>query len=156
MHQARLKQNPRWLRSVAAMTSSFEPFRFAVRPGEPAARSLSLNMRAQRHSVYKAVSRVPPSINTCAVQKHLHAQWMRFSDSSERLQTVNCSMAMMLKAVGYQLAEPVTQGQPYLSDRSERCDQGFEFPPPEPVSLSASFGIQPSKGSFASSSEIAR
>ena len=41
---------------------------------------------------------------------------MRFSDSSERLQTVNCSMAMMLKAVGMtQLAEPVTQGQPYLS-----------------------------------------
>src|ERR1700692_4813337 len=43
-------------------------------------------------------------------------KWMRFSDSSERLQTVNCSMAMMLKAVGMtQLAEPVTQGQPYLS-----------------------------------------
>src|ERR1700722_5648747 len=41
---------------------------------------------------------------------------MRFSDSSERLQTVNCSMAMMLNAVGMtQLAEPVTQGQPYLS-----------------------------------------
>src|SRR5205807_6123552 len=43
-------------------------------------------------------------------------KWMRFSDSSERLQTVNCSMAMMLKAVGMtQLAEPVTHGQPYLS-----------------------------------------
>src|SRR5271163_1020089 len=43
-------------------------------------------------------------------------KWMRFSDSSERLQTVNCLMAMMLNAVGMtQLAEPVTQGQPYLS-----------------------------------------
>ena len=36
---------------------------------------------------------------------------MRFSDSSERLQTVNCLMAMMLKAVGMtQLAEPEIQG----------------------------------------------
>src|SRR5580693_4440789 len=43
-------------------------------------------------------------------------KWMRFSDSSERLQTVNCLIAMMLKAVGMtQLAEPEIQGQPYLS-----------------------------------------
>src|ERR1700726_2514505 len=50
-------------------------------------------------------------------------KWMRFSDSSERLQTVNCLMAMMLKAVGMtQLAEPEIQGQPYLSGakRTER------------------------------------
>src|SRR6516225_1076618 len=41
---------------------------------------------------------------------------MRFSDSSERLQTMNCLIAMMLKAVGMtQLAEPEIQGQPYLS-----------------------------------------
>jgi len=41
---------------------------------------------------------------------------MRFSGSSERLQTVNCLMALMLKAVGMtQLAEPEIQGQPYLS-----------------------------------------
>ena len=43
-------------------------------------------------------------------------KWMRFSDSSERLQTVNCLIAMTLNAVGMtQLAEPEIQGQPYLS-----------------------------------------
>src|ERR1700730_19045522 len=43
-------------------------------------------------------------------------RWIRFSDASERLQTVNCLMAMMLKAVGMtQLADPEIQGQPYLS-----------------------------------------
>src|SRR3984957_17202784 len=43
-------------------------------------------------------------------------KWMRFSDSSERLQTVKCLRAMTLNAVGKaQLAEPEIQGQPYFS-----------------------------------------
>src|SRR5579871_1398168 len=43
-------------------------------------------------------------------------RWIRFSDASVRLQTVNCLIAMILKAVGMtQLAEPEIQGQPYLS-----------------------------------------
>src|SRR5580704_9583849 len=43
-------------------------------------------------------------------------RWIRFSDASERLQAVNCLMAMMLKAVGMtQLAVPEIQGQPNLS-----------------------------------------
>src|ERR1700730_15051953 len=43
-------------------------------------------------------------------------RWIRFSDASERLQTVNCLMAMMLNAVGItQLADPEIQGQQYLS-----------------------------------------
>src|ERR1700746_1876837 len=41
---------------------------------------------------------------------------IRSSEASERLQTVNCLMAMMLNAVGItQLTDPEIQGQPYLS-----------------------------------------
>src|SRR6202163_2368857 len=43
-------------------------------------------------------------------------RWILFSDASDRLQTVNCLIAMTLNAVGMtQLAEPEIQGQPYLS-----------------------------------------
>src|ERR1700693_1392609 len=43
-------------------------------------------------------------------------RWIRCSDASERLQTVNCLMATTLKAVGItQLPVPWLQGQPYLS-----------------------------------------
>src|SRR5580700_12309221 len=115
-------------------------------------------MRSQRYSVNKAVSGVPPSVNTCAVQKHLHAQmdaFLRFlgaiadrelldRDDAERCwDDPACRAGNPGPAILVGIEANIAIG-------------GLDFPPPEPVSLSASFGIQPSKGFFASSSEIAR
>ena len=109
-----------------------------------------LNMRAQRHSVYNAVSRVPPSVNTCAVQKHLDAQ-----------------MDAFLRFLGAIADRELLDG-----DDAERCGDDpacgagnpgpailvgieanvaiscFEFPSPEPVALSALGSQKPGFTSF--------
>jgi hypothetical protein len=96
-----------------------------------------LNMRAQRHSVHDAVSRVPTSVDARTIQKHLDAQTDSFSDASERLQAVNCLMAMMLKAVGMtQLADPDPGPSILVGIKSNVAIHRFEFPSPEPMALS--------------------
>jgi hypothetical protein len=76
-----------------------------------------LNMRARNATPYTKLFPEfhPPS--TQARSRSISTPiWIRLSDAAERLQTVNCLIAMTLNAVGMtQLAEPEIHGQPYLS-----------------------------------------
>src|SRR5260370_32475300 len=96
-------------------------------------------MRTQRHSVNNNVSRVPPSVNTCAVQKHLHDQmdaFLRFlgriadSELLDRDDAERCWDDPACRA-----------GNPgpaiLVGIEANVAIGGLEFPSPEPVALSA-------------------
>src|ERR1700685_4771149 len=102
-------------------------------------------MGAQRHSVHDAVSRVPTSVDAPPIQKHLDAQMdsilgRRGSIADGKL--LDCDDA---ERGGDDPACRTRDPGPAILVRIEAnvAISGFEFPPPEPLSLLASFGIHP-------------
>src|SRR5580704_19685953 len=96
-------------------------------------------MRAQRHSVNNAVSGVPPSVNTCAVQKHLDTQmdaFLRFVGAIADRELLNCNDA---EGCGDDPACGARNPGPTVLVGIELnvAISCFEFPSPEPMALSA-------------------
>src|SRR5260370_31271315 len=98
-------------------------------------------MRAQRHSVNNAVSGVPPSVNTCAVQKHLDTQMdslLRFLGAIADRELLDGDDA---ESRGNHPAPSSAAPRPaiFVRVKANIAIRSFEFPPPEPVPLFATF-----------------
>src|SRR5260370_40062770 len=121
------------------MTSSFEPFRFAVRPGEPATRSLSPQHAGAAVLRKQRCFRSSTLVYAGAIQKHLDAETNSFfrgvgtiadrelldRDDTERCgDNPACRTGNPAPSVLVGIEANVAIG-------------GLEFPSPEPVRLSA-------------------
>jgi hypothetical protein len=143
MHQARLETESTLAAFCRSHDKALLNHRFAVVLERQQRDRRRLNMRAQRHSVNDAVSRVPPSVNTCAIQKHLDAQMDSFLRrlgaiaDRELLDGDDAEGCGDDPACGARNPGPAV----LVGIEANVAISCFEFPSPEPVPLSAGRGM---------------